>query len=237
LRKEFPSNKGLAGFSLRRNRNVTVLKDVNLRIKKGECFGIFGPNGSGKTTLIKILTTLVLPTEGAVYVNGYDVVSEAVNVRCSVGLVLSNQRSFYWRLTGRQNLEFFAALYKLSSEKVHKKINELAAFLEIEEYLDDIFYKYSSGIKQRFSIARSLINDPQILFLDEPAKNLDTNTAQNLRRFIKEKFVHKQGKTVLFVTHDYDEAVVFADRLAILNKGEVRACGIPNELGEIERVL
>lgn len=231
LSKVFEYSTGMFGrFSFGQKKSIKAIDSVSLQIKKGEIFGILGPNGSGKTTLIKLLTTLILPTEGTACVNGYDVVKQEAKVRNSVGLVMSDERSFYWRLTGRQNLEFFAALYKLSFKVIRKKIAELAALLEIEEYIDNFFYNYSSGIRQRFCIARSLLNNPQILFIDEPTRSLDNKSAENLRRFIKEEFLHRQGSTVLFTTLNDVEAVSFSDRLAILDKGQIKIYGTPEQI-------
>jgi len=228
LSKVFEYSTGLFGrFAFGRKITLRAVDSVSLQIKKGEIFGILGPNGSGKTTLIKLLTTLILPTEGTAYVNGYDIIKQEAEVRHSVGLVINDERSFYWRLTGRQNLEFFGSLYRLSLKETKNKIEELTAILGIEEYMDNFFYNYSSGIKQRFCIIRSLLNNPLILFMDEPTKSLDDNSAENLRLFIKEEFLQKHGGTVLFTTLNYREAVSFSDRMAILDKGHIKICGRP----------
>lgn len=233
LHKEFmqKQNPNDFLFSGRSGKRITVLNDITLRIRKGECLSLTGSNGSGKTVLLKLLATLILPTKGTAYVNGYNIVDDAIKVRSCMGFVNSEQRSFYWRLTGKQNLEFFAALYGLFDPRAGRRIDELAALLGLDEYMDRIFYSCSTGIQQRFLLARSLIHDPEVLLLDEPTQGLDVAIAKHLLGFIKEKFVREQGKTVLFTTHNYEEAAMFSDRLALIENGRIKAVGSPDELG------
>jgi len=226
LKKEFYPAKSFFALlnPLYKQKPVLALDNINLQIKSGELFGLLGPNGAGKSTLIKILSCLVLPTEGKAKVAGYDIHKDEEKVKASIGLINGDERSFYWRLTGRQNLQFFASLYNLSSDQAKTRIKELLNFLEIDDP-DKRFQEYSTGIKQRLSIARSLLHDPQVLFMDEPTKSLDPLAAQKLRKFIKEKLVCRQAKTILFSTHNLEEAVYLADRLAIMHKGRIKACG------------
>ncbi len=233
LTKEFISSKilsSLLSHPFNRKKVIIAVNNVNLQIKRGEAFGLIGPNGAGKTTFIKLLCCLILPTKGTANVFGYDIIKDEEKIKATVGLVSGDERNFYWRLTGRQNLCFFAGLYNLSSKGTRQKIKELSLFLGIEEELDKRFDSYSTGMKQRLSIARCLINDPQILFMDEPTKSLDPPTVQNLRVFIKDKLVNEQKKTVVFTTHNLNEAESLADRLAIMNEGIVRAYGTIAEL-------
>jgi ABC-type multidrug transport system ATPase subunit/ABC-type multidrug transport system permease subunit len=211
-------------------REITALEDINISAKQGELFGLLGPNGAGKTTLIKLLCTLVLPTSGTAWVNGYNILSDESQVKASIGLVTSDERSFYWRLTGRQNLEFFATLYELSSEQAQKRINELAYILSLEHVLDNRFCTYSAGMKQRLAIMRSLLNDPDILFMDEPTKTLDPIAAHRLREFIKDKLVKERGRTVILATHHLMEAEQLCDRIAIIDKGKIKAYGTIKEV-------
>jgi len=214
-------------------KEVTALDNVSIKIKKGELFGILGPNGAGKTTLIKILCTLILPTTGTAYVNGYDIVKEEEKVKASIGLITGEERSFYWRLTGRQNLFFFASLHNFSSSEAQKRINNVLNFVGIEDKADDKFHSYSTGMKQRMAIARGLLNDPPILFMDEPTRSLDPGTAQNLREFIKERLVKEQGKTVFLSTHHFEEAEQLCDRIAVINKGRIKAYGTLSQLRDM----
>lgn len=209
-----------------------ALENVNLKINQGELFCLVGPNGAGKTTLIKILSTLILPTQGTAKVNGYDILKEPTPVKKSIGLVSSEERSFYWRLTGRQNLEFFSCLYGLPPKNAKQRINEILWLLKLEEEGKDKFQNYSTGIKQKINIARALIHNPPILFIDELTKSLDPLTAEQLRKFIKEKLVKELKKTILLATHNLREAETIADRIAIIDSGKIIAQGTVEELKE-----
>lgn len=231
LTKRFYPAKGIGQFLSIGREPVTVLNKVSVRVDKGEIFVIMGPNGAGKTVFIKILSALILPSEGSAMVNGYDVVREEMKVKSSIGLLTGDERSFYWRLTGRENLSFFASLFNLSRDKADKKIRELARLLEIKE-LDRRFNEYSAGTKQRIAIARCLLNDPEIIFMDEPTKDLDPSAAKNLRQFIKRDLVGRYGKTVLFSTHNLHEAGLLGDCLAIIDSGRVKAYGSIDRLKE-----
>ena len=216
-----------------RKKEVTALDDVNIKIRRGELFGILGPNGAGKTTLIKVLCTSILPTSGTAYINGYDIIKEEEKVKASIGLVTGEERSFYWRLTGRQNLYFFATLHNFSTSEAQKRVNDVLNFVDLEDRADDKFHSYSTGMKQRMAIARGLLNDPGILFMDEPTKSLDPDAAQNLREFIKDRLVKDREKTVFLSTHHLGEAEQLCDRIAIINKGKIKAYGTLSELRDM----
>jgi len=209
---------------------ITALNGVNLQVEEGELFGILGPNGAGKTTLIKLLSTLILLDEGEAWVNGYNIFHEEESIKRSIGLVTGEERSFYWRLSGRRNLQFFATLHNMSPFQIQKRINSIFEILELQEKADDLFYTYSTGIKQELALARGLINDPQILFIDEPTKSLDPVAARNIRKFIQEKLVKEQGKTVFLATHNLEEAQQICDRLAIIDRGRILSLGTPSEI-------
>jgi len=232
LTKRFARTKGFIDLlhPLRRTE-ITAIEDVNLKIKKGELFGVLGPNGAGKTTLIKMLCTLILPTSGTASVNGYDIVDGADDVRASLGLVTGEERSFYWRLSGRQNLEFFASLHGFSSSDAHRKVDELLDIVDMVDKADDRFHNYSTGMKQRMAIARGLLNDPDILFMDEPTKSLDPDAARRLQEFIK-RLVKDQKKTVFLSTHHLDEAEHLCDRIVIIDRAKVMTCGSLSEIRE-----
>ena len=211
-------------------KEIIALKDINIRVNKGELFGLLGPNGAGKTTLIKILSGLILPNQGNAYVSGYDLARDGKQARRVVGYVVSEERSFYWRLTGRQNLKFFAILNNLSLSEVKYRIDELIALTGLDAAADRMFKDYSSGMKQKLAIARGLITHPQILLMDEPTKSLDPLAALNLRRLIKEKIVGEDKKTVFLATHNLSEAEELCHRIAIINHGKVNACGTLEEI-------
>ena|SRR3989338_2133560 len=229
LKKQFSSTVPLLSqktstFCGRKNF-IIACDDISLTVKKGELLSIIGPNGSGKTTILKILSTIILPDEGSITVDGYDIRKNSVRVRESISFVTSEHNNFYVRLTGRQNLEFFASLYRLAGEAMRRKIDELADFLEIKDSLDIMFQEYSSGIKQRFLLARGLLRDALVFLFDEPLKNLDPGISLRLRTYIKEKLVKKNGKTVLLTGHMLSEISEISDRIAILKKGSIKACG------------
>lgn len=235
LTKEFPQTKSLSHsflYPLRKMKTTLAVNNINLQVKKGELFGLVGLNGVGKTTLIKMLCCLILPTEGTARVAGYDILINEEKVKAFIGLISGDERSFYWRLTGRQNLQFFASLYNLSPQQAKTKIEELFNFLEINEP-DKRFQEYSSGMKQKLAIARCLLNNPEVIFIDEPTKSLDPIEAEAFRKFIKEKLAHKQNKTIFFATHNLKEAEYLADRLAIMHKGRFSTLGTIDELRQM----
>lgn len=199
---------------------IPAVEDVNLNVEKGELFGLLGPNGAGKTTLIKILSTLILPTSGTVVVNGYRIHQE-LQIKASIGLVTGEERSFYWRLNGRENLKFFAILQGISQGEFSKRLNRIGEMLNLSDFIDRRFDSYSSGMKQRLAIARGLLHNPKILFLDEPTRNLDPIAASALREMIR-KLAHKEGHTIILVTHQLHEAEELCNRVAIMHKGRIR---------------
>lgn len=235
LSKKFVQIKGLSSSLFRpfKKKDTLAVNSVNIQVKQGETFGLIGPNGAGKTTLIKLLCCLILPTDGTAKVVGYEILKDEEKLKAAIGMVGGDERNFYWRLTGRQNLIFFAALYNLSTQETNKRIEYISSLLKINDYLDKRFDSYATGLKQRLAIARSLLHNPQVLFMDEPTKSLDFQTSKDLRVFIRDRLVHEQKKTVIFSTHNLYEAVYLADRLAIMDKGQIKAFGTIYELREI----
>lgn len=203
---------------------LEVLHKVNLQVKPGEIVALIGPNGAGKTTLLKILATLILPTSGTAYIQGCDVTKNETLIKRNIGLVTGDERSFYWRLSARQNLEFFASLYNLTRKQTKERLIVLFDLFNIENP-DKRFQEYSAGLRQRFALIRSLLNDAGLLLMDEPTKSLDPNSSKNLRGFIKDELVQRLGKTVLFTTHRMEEIEDFCDSVALLDKGSLRAFG------------
>ncbi|MFQ5813888.1 MAG: ABC transporter ATP-binding protein [Anaerolineae bacterium] len=236
LTKQFPRNKGLWDFipGSRPSRTVTAVDNVNLTVGRGELFGLLGPNGAGKTTLIKLLCTLIVPTSGTARVNGYDLQQEEA-IKASVGLVSGDERSFYWRLSGRRNLEFFASLHGLPARQRQRRVEDVLELMELREIADERFQTYSTGMRQRLSLARGLLSNPEILFLDEPTKSLDPIATRHLRDFIKDRLVGERGVTVFLTTHRLEEAEQLCQRIAIMDQGRIRACGTISELRRILR--
>ena len=217
------------GFLKSTYKEIRALENVNLSISEGEIFGLLGPNGAGKTTLIKILTTLLLPDKGEAWVNGYNVVKDAEKVKASIGVMLMGERSLYWKLTGRENLEYFGSLYRIPTNVLRKRINWVIDFLGIQDFVDRLVEGYSSGQKMLLAFAKSLINDAPILFLDEPTVTMDPRNAAMIRNLIN-KLNKEHNKTILLTTHLMHEAEQLCDRVAIIDKGRVIAVGMPDEL-------
>lgn len=215
-----------------KQKKVVACDDINLKVRKGELFGLAGPNGAGKTTLLKILATIVFPDKGEVIINGYNLLKEDYRVRESIGLMTSETKSFYGRLSGRENLYFFANLYNLFSTDKKKRVEELAELLGIDNQLGMMFQQYSTGIKQRLAIVRGLLNDAPILLIDEPTKSLDPISAEDLRKFIRVNLINEKGKTVIFTSHSLSELESLADTIAVMNKGRITAQGTLPQLKE-----
>jgi len=227
LTKRFPVIKRYRDLLVHpfRRKEITALHNVNLQVEKGELFGLLGPNGAGKTTLIKTLCTLVLPSSGQAFVNGLDVSKNGKRVRKTIGYVIDDERSFYWRLSGKQNLNFFAKLNNINREEAVKKIESLLNFMELARDADRLFKDYSTGMRQKLAIARGLLTDPEIIFMDEPTNRLDPIAAQNLKTLVKDQLVKEEGKTVIFATHNLQDAEELCDRIAIIHNGEIRLSG------------
>ena len=202
-------------------KRLEVLKDVSLTVPAGSITGLLGPNGAGKTTLLRILATSVLPDGGTARILGSDVTRHTARVRGRLGFVLSEERSFFWRLTARQNLEFFAVLANMTAGAIPDRINELSELLRLEEELDKPFRDLSTGMRQRLGIARALLHDPEVLLIDEPTRGLDPGAARRARRFIKEKLSLEMKKSVLLATHNMEEARELCDRIAFLKGGKI----------------
>ncbi|MEE8419263.1 MAG: ABC transporter ATP-binding protein, partial [Dehalococcoidales bacterium] len=214
--------------ALGKKQETVALDGLNLNIPKGVVFGVIGPNGAGKTTLVRILSTLLMPTNGSAKVAGFDVVSQAKEVRRNIGQVLGGDRGYYGRLSGRENLLYFAALNHLSPGQAGRRVDEMLEKVGLIDSKDILMERYSRGMKQRVHIARGLLMDPDILFLDEPTIGLDPFGAQELRQLIPE--LASQGKTVLLTTHYMLEADTLCQTVAMINKGKLVALGSPAEI-------
>jgi ABC-2 type transport system ATP-binding protein len=236
LSKQFLLPRGWAALfrpGLRRRsdatRSVTAVDDVSLTVNEGELYGLLGPNGAGKTTLIRLLCTMIVPSSGRGAIFGIDL-SESNRIRQVIGMASGDERSFYWRLSGRHNLEFFAVLYGLSEEQARRRADELLAKVDLLSHADRPFRTYSSGQKQRLSIARALLHHPRLLFLDEPTRSLDPTATLRLHDFIEQDLLRGEGMTILLTTHRLDEAARLSKRIGIMNAGRLQAQGTPDEL-------
>lgn len=208
--------------------SVEALQGVSMEVALGEIFGLLGPNGAGKTTLIKILTTLLLPTAGEAWVNGYHLRTHENQVRASVGCMLMGERGLYWKLTGRENLEYFGALYHLSPADRKARAGQLLDLLDLQGIADRTVETYSSGQKMKLAFGKALINDAPLLVLDEPTNTLDVPSASELRAIVRD--LNTQGKTIIYTTHIMSEAETLCDRVAIIDHGILLALGSIAEL-------
>ena len=222
-----PSRSLVECLSCKRKRSALALENVSFSCAQGEILGILGPNGAGKTTLLKIISTLILPDQGSIHVQNNRCGQADEKIKSLIGLMTCEERSFYWRLTGRQNLEFFAALYGLSREEIISRIEEFFTLFAID-YADKRFDSYSTGMKRKFSLIRALLHRPQVLVLDEPTKSLDYQSAQELKSFIKQ--AAGENLTTLWATHQMQEAEDFCGRFLVLHQGKVCGLGTIEEL-------
>jgi ABC-2 type transport system ATP-binding protein len=220
-------------FKRRQTVSVNAIDNLNLTIKKGELFGLLGPNGAGKTTLVKMLCTLLPPTNGTALINGYDINKQQMQVKRSLGTLFSvGERGFFWRLNGFRNLEFFAAIYNVPRQKRHQRIMDVLKLVGLENSAFELYQRYSGGMKRKLSLARTLLPDPPILLLDEPTVGLDVIASRNIREFVKNTVSKESGKTVLYTTHYIEEAAQICDRIGILSHGKLIALDTPNALRE-----
>jgi len=213
--KKFRRGKGL------KRRTLRALDGATLSLRAGELFGLLGPNGAGKTTLVRCIATLLIPDEGTIRLFGHDVFKHTLFCRQQIGLLTSGERTLYWKLSARDNLKFFAALYGLSGKERDRRIDYLLELLGLKEVANERLERYSSGMKQKVSLARAMLHDPRLLLLDEPTLGLDPQFGRFIRQFIKEELNQKQGKTILLTTHYMDEADELCERIAFINRGKI----------------
>jgi len=225
LSKKFYTNN----FPWNISSSTQALCNINMQVAPGQPLALIGPNGAGKTTLLKVLATLIMPDSGLAKVNSYCLGKDDQKIRSSIGLVIPEERSFYWRLTGRENLMLFASLFNMEKEAAIARIEELFTLFRVN-YSDKRFDFYSTGMKRKFALMRAILHDPDILFLDEPTKSLDRNSCEEIQAFIKTEI--SKEKTVVLATHNFDEAQDLCKVFAVLNNGELVAFGTKDELRE-----
>lgn len=207
---------------------VVALDSLSLQVQPGEVYGVLGPNGAGKTTAIRIFSTLLIPTAGSAQVMGHDVVKTAGEVRRRIGLILGGERGLYERLTGRQNLQYFASLYLMSPRRGAERADAALEEVGLTHAADRRVEQYSRGMRQRLHVARGLLPDPDVIFMDEPTIGLDPEAAQDFRRLVPE--LRERGKTVLLTTHYMLEADVLCERIAVIDHGRLVALDTPEGL-------
>ncbi|MCU1673544.1 MAG: daunorubicin transporter ATPase [Frankiales bacterium] len=222
------SYRTTTGVLRRSHKQVEAVQGISFEVEKGELFGLLGPNGAGKTTTIKMLITLLLPTAGSARILGRDVVTDAREVRRRVGYVFGGDRGLYERLSGLENLKYFAELYGVGPREQRSRIPELLELVGLTGREKERVEGYSRGMRQRLHIARGLLHEPEVLFLDEPSIGIDPVGARELRTTVAALVA--RGTTVLLTTHYMFEADELCDRIAVIAGGRLIASGTPNEL-------
>ena len=225
LRRVF---KTTIGIIRRKTKEVIAVDDISFNVPQGSLFGLLGPNGAGKTTTVKMLTTLLIPTAGSAYVLGFDVVDQADKIRGRIGFIFGGERGLYWRLSGINNLRYFASLYHVDPGISDKRIPYLLDLVGLEDRGQERVEGYSRGMKQRLHIARTLLHDPEVLFLDEPTMGLDPVGARELRQVIRN--LQAEKKTILLTTHYMFEADALCERIAVIDRGRIVAMDTPEGL-------
>jgi ABC-2 type transport system ATP-binding protein len=216
------------GVFRRKTKEVVAVDDISFDVQPGELFGLLGPNGAGKTTTVKMLTTLLIPTGGTARVLGYDVVKQADAIRPRIGFIFGGERGLYWRLSGVDNLRYFASLYHVDPAVSQKRIPYLLDLVGLADRGQEKVEGYSRGMKQRLHVARTLLHDPEVLFLDEPTLGLDPVGARELRQVIRN--LQAENKTILLTTHYMFEADALCQRIAVIDQGRIVALDTPEGL-------
>ncbi len=220
--------KSTLGVFRRQVKEVIAVDNISFEVEPGELFGMLGPNGAGKTTTVKMLTTLLIPTSGTATILGYDVVKQADAIRPRIGFIFGGERGLYWRLSGADNLRYFASLYQIDPDVSAKRIPYLLELVGLADRAKEKVEGYSRGMKQRLHIARTLLNDPEVLFLDEPSIGLDPVAARDIRRVVRD--LRDARKTILLTTHYMFEADELCRRIAVVNHGRIIALDTPDAL-------
>ncbi len=232
ISKLYPSEVNLLHI-LKKPRMVHALSDVSFNVKENEVFGILGPNGAGKTTMVKILAGLIIQDSGSVTIYGKDTVKNSDLLRNRIGIITGDERGFYWRLTGKENLIFFGTLSNLSKKTLNERIPLLLDIVNLTSAGDLMFKEYSSGMKTRLQLARALLTDPDILLLDEPTKSLDIEGKEKFIKLLQHPVLGKKP-TVILATHSLSEAENLCDRYMILKDGKKVIAG---DISDIRKFL
>jgi ABC-2 type transport system ATP-binding protein len=218
----------IRGYWRQKKHPVEAVKDISFSVCKGELFGMVGPNGAGKTTTVKMLSTLLLPTGGKASIFGYDVVKDTYKIRPRIGFTFGGNKGLYGRLSALDNLKYFAELYKLDPETIERRIKELLEIVGLTGREKDRVETYSSGMQQRLHLARAMLHDPDLIFLDEPTVGIDPIGSREIRALVKE--LVQRGKTILLTTHYMYEAEELCERIAVVNHGQIVALDTPASL-------
>lgn len=216
-------------------KEVEAVKDVSLKIEAGKIVGLIGANGAGKTTTIKMMTSLLTPTKGKLLIDGVDGLKNKKKLRTEIGLISGGEKNLYWQLTGRENLEYFGALYGIPKAILKERIIKYTKIFELENYIDMPVETYSKGMKQRLQIIRGIINDPTIVFLDEPTIGLDVEVMKEMHAFIR--ILKKENRGILLTSHYMEEIEELCDEIYIIDRGKIICKGSPKEIIEAAKIL
>lgn len=227
--KKVYETKEKRGWFRSEKKQVEAVKRLSMELHQGEIVGLLGLNGAGKTTTIKMISTLLEPTEGSITVDGLDIISHRKQIQERINMIAGGERMLYMRLTGRENLHYFGRLYGLSDSEIKERVEYLLDEVGLNEAKDTPVERYSKGMKQRLQIARGLINQPNYLLLDEPTLGLDAPIARHLRQLIR-KLAKEQGRGILLTSHYLQEVEELCDRVYVINKGELILCDSPAEV-------
>jgi ABC-2 type transport system ATP-binding protein len=209
-------------------RSLVAVDGISFSVPRGEIFGLLGPNGAGKTTTVKMLCTLITPSCGDAFVNGFSVMKHQQKVRENLGVMLTGERTLYWKLTGRENLEYFAALYHMEPSYAKRRVEKLLNLVGLKERESTLVENYSTGMRIRLSFAKALLNEAPVLLFDEPTASLDPQSSRLIRDLIRD--LKEKGHAIILTTHNMEEADLLSDRVAIIDRGKIVMLGAPAEL-------
>lgn len=219
------------GFFRREKEQVVAVKNLNLKIEKGQIIGLLGINGAGKTTTIKMLATLLEPSSGEITVDGEDIVKDAMKIKKKINMIAGGERMIYWRLTAKENLWYYGQLYGVDKKTLQERISRSLKIVGLEDKQNIPVERFSKGMKQRLQIARGLINDPDYLFMDEPTLGLDAPIAKEIRSYVK-ALAKEENKGILLTSHYIHEVEELCDYIYILHNGQVIHQGTAEELSQ-----
>lgn len=200
-------------------KEATAADNISFKVDEGVVFGLLGENGAGKTTTLRMLATMLKPTKGTAEINGYDIIKDSAEVRKEIGILFGGETGLYDRLTARENIEYFGLLNGMNKNEINSSMKSIIKKLDMEEYIDKRTGKFSKGMKQKVSLARSIIHNPSIMFFDEPTSGLDVTAVRIVHQFIRE--LKTQGRTIIFSSHSMSEVEKLCDEVGIINKGKL----------------
>lgn len=207
----------------KRFKEIAAVQHVSFRVEAGEVYGLLGENGAGKTTTMRMMATVLTPTEGDIEISGFSVRQQPLEVRRRIGILFGGDVGLYSRLTARENIAYFGRLYGLEQARLEERIGRLSRMLEMDDFIDRRVGAFSRGMKQKVAIARTLVHDPDVILLDEPTTGLDVTAATIFRRMVRK--LQEEGKTILFSSHNMGEINKLCKRVALMHKGKLRFAG------------